>query len=214
VKEDPHPLINRQHWREILSAPLPGEIAHHRMSPRYAGEFFHETDPIEAAVMILMYPFGRKLFLALIKRNEYPGHHSAQVSFPGGMKEISDDSLEFTARRETCEELGIPDTMEILGSLTPLYIPVSNYLVTPFVGCVEHHPDFQPDETEVQYVIEAAVEALKDPMNRKDEELTRHGKKIVAPCYRIGEELIWGATAMMLSEFLAVVRQAGFPDLQ
>lgn len=195
-------MINIKWWREILSAPLPGEKAHRRMSPRYAGEFLHETDPVEAAVMILMYPFGRKLFLALIKRNEYPGYHSAQVSFPGGIKETTDDSLEFTARRETCEELGIPDTMENLGSLSSLYIPVSNFLVTPFVGYVEHHPDFRPDKTEVQYVIEASLDTLTDPMNQREEALFRHGKKIVAPCYRIGEELIWGATAMILSEYL------------
>lgn len=195
-------MINKRWWKEILSSPLPGEKAQRLMAPRFRGEFFHEADPTEAAVTILMYPFTGKLFLALIKRNEYPGHHSAQISFPGGTREAGDDSLEDTARRETCEELGIPDTMKILGSLTPLYIPVSNNLVTPFVGWLEHRPDFQPDASEVQYIIETSIETLTDPQNMREEKMYSHGTDIAAPCYLVNEEFVWGATAMILSEYL------------
>ncbi|HER08395.1 MAG TPA: CoA pyrophosphatase [Bacteroides sp.] len=198
-------MINKQWWKDILSSPLPGEKAQQRMAPQFREAFIHEADPAGAAVMILMYPASGKLFLALIKRNEYPGHHSAQVSFPGGMREAADRSLEETARRETCEELGIPDTMEILGSLTTLYIPVSNFLVTPFVGWLDHRPRFQPDISEVQYIIEVSVETLKDPGNCRTEKMFRHGQQMVTPCYMAGNERIWGATAMILSEYLELV---------
>jgi len=195
-------MIDKRWWKEILSSPLPGEKTQQLMAPRFREVFSHEKDPTEAAVMILMYPFKGKLFVVLIKRIEYPGHHSAQVSFPGGMREAADDSLEQAARRETCEELGITDTMEILGSLTPLYIPVSNYLVTPFVGWIDHRPGFQPDGSEVQYLIEASLETLMDPLNRRKKKMLRHGTDVMTPCYLVGEEMIWGATAMILSEYL------------
>lgn len=195
-------MINKQWWKDILSSPLPGEKAHRLMAPRFRGQFIHEGDAVEAAVLILMYPVSGDLSLVLIRRNAYPGHHSAQISLPGGMREAGDRSLEETARRETCEELGIPDTMEILGSLTPLYIQVSNFLVTPFVGTIGHRPDFQPDGSEVQYLIEVPVHILTDPGYRGEERIFRHGKHITAPCYRVGDEFIWGATAMILSEFI------------
>jgi len=195
-------MINKQWWKDILSSPLPGEKAHRLMAPRFRGQFIHEGDPVEAAVMILMYPASGDLCLVLIRRNAYPGHHSAQISLPGGMREAGDRSLEETARRETCEELGIPDTMETLGPLTPLLIQVSNFLVTPFVGAVDRRPDFRPDGTEVQYLIEVPVNILTDPDYRGEEKIFRNGKHIAAPCYRVGDEFIWGATAMILSEFL------------
>jgi 8-oxo-dGTP pyrophosphatase MutT (NUDIX family) len=192
----------KEWWKEVLLSPLPGEKAQQLMAPRFRGTFSHDADPALAAVMILMYPAGKKLSLVLIRRNAYPGHHSDQISLPGGMKERSDASLEDTARRETCEELGIPGSMEILGSLTPLYIPVSNYLVTPFVGWLDRRPDFQPDGSEVQYIIEAPIDSLNDPRNRSEERMFRHGTDMVAPCYLVGDEVVWGATAMILSEYL------------
>jgi len=198
-------MINQQWWKDILRSPLPGEKAHQRMIPEIRESFIHEEDPVEAAVMILLYPSSGKPSLVLIKRNEYPGHHSAQVSLPGGMREVADESLEKTAIRETCEELGIPGSMQILGSLTPLYIPVSNYLVTPFVGWMNRRPDFQPDISEVQYIIEAPLDTLTDPVNQGNETIFRHGAMIEVPCYLVGKELIWGATAMILSEFLELV---------
>ena len=140
--------------------------------------------------------------MVFIKRNEYDGHHSAQVSFPGGAWENGDSTLQQTAIRETREELGISGGLEILGSLTDLHIPVSNFLVTPFVGWMDETPLFKPDPTEVQYVIEDPLQSLLSSSNMEMELLVRHDLAIQAPCYIIGKEKIWGATAMMLSEIL------------
>jgi len=194
--------VNKKRWREILTSNLPGEEAQRLMAPEFRGAFSHDSEPIRAAVLILIYPTGGRTNIVLIKRNEYDGPHSAQVSFPGGAFEEQDKSLEVTALRETREELGIHDDIEILGSLTEIYIPVSNFLVSPYAGWMDHPPVFNPDPTEVQYVIEASVDSLIDPANRGSETVSRHGQNIIAPFYLIENEKIWGATAMMLSEFL------------
>ncbi len=98
--------------------------------------------------------------------------------------------------------MGISEDIEILGSLTELHIPVSNFLVSPFVGYTDSTPVFQPDITEVQYIIEIPIGELLDPQNKDREKVFRHNHAIDAPFYRVGDEKIWGATAMMLSEFL------------
>ena len=172
------------------------------MSPTFRGQVSWDKKPVDAAVMALLYPAGKKLHLVFIKRNAYDGPHSAQISFPGGARENGDPSLEDTALRETREELGINSEMEVLGSLTPLYIPVSNFMVYPFVGWLCEAPVFRPDPSEVQYVVETSLEALLDPMNRDSETLFHHEMPIEAPFYRVGKEKIWGATAMILSELL------------
>jgi len=197
-------LINRERWRAELLGSLPGEEAQNRMAPSYRGDFPHESDPARAAVLALMYPSAGEIHMVFIKRNEYNGHHSAQVSFPGGAWENEDLTLQHTAIRETREELGISGEVEILGSLTDLHIPVSNFLVTPFVGWMDETPLFKPDPSEVQYVIEAPLQSLLSSSNIEMEVIARHDQAIQAPCYKIGNEKIWGATAMMLSEILVL----------
>ncbi len=172
------------------------------MAPSFRVDFPHESDPARAAVLALMYPSAGEIHMVFIKRNEYNGHHSAQVSFPGGAWENEDLTLQHTAIRETREELGISGEVEILGSLTDLHIPVSNFLVTPFVGWMDETPLFKPDPSEVQYVIEAPLQSLLSSSNIEMEVIARHDQAIQAPCYKIGKEKIWGATAMMLSEIL------------
>jgi len=194
--------IRIESWRAAFSTTLPGEGAQQMMAPDYRGSFSHLTEPLKAGVMILLYPYLDEVNLVLIKRNEYDGHHSGQVSFPGGAFEPADHTLIQTALRETREELGIDEEIEILGSLTRLHIPVSNFLVHPIVGWVDSRPRFQPDPSEVRYLIEATVGALLDPANTDKETIFRHGKEIVTPFYKIGKEKVWGATAMILCEFL------------
>ena len=172
------------------------------MAPEFRGDYAYRDDPVHAAVLALMYPSQEQVCLVFMKRNAYDGPHSGQVSFPGGAREKKDGSLEITALRETREELGITAEITVLGSLTELYIPVSNFLVTPFVGWTARKPEFDPDPSEVHYVIETTLAALSDPGNRATETIFRHGQTIVAPYFRIGNEKIWGATAMMLSELL------------
>ena len=172
------------------------------MAPSSRGSSFSVEPPVPAAVLVLFYPSGQETRLVLIKRNTYEGPHSAQVSFPGGSWEPEDQSLEETALRETREELGIQGKIEVLGALTPLHIPVSNYQVHPFVGWMGQVPGFRPDPSEVQYVIEATLSLLQDPSQRGSDREFRQGISVEVPFYRVGKEKIWGATAMMLSEIL------------
>jgi len=195
-------MFNKNAWIELLRHKLPGEKAQQQMSPTFRGNLTSSGSATEAAVLALLYPSNGKTRLAFIKRNEYDGPHSAQVSFPGGVREVDDLNLQETALRETREELGINGQIEVLGALTPLHIPVSNFMVYPFVGWIEKSPVFHPDPSEVQYVIEAALTDLLNPSNRDSETLYHHEQSIEAPFYRVGEEKIWGATAMMLSEVL------------
>jgi 8-oxo-dGTP pyrophosphatase MutT (NUDIX family) len=195
-------MHNKSTWKEILRHKLPGEKAHLRMAPIFRGDPTSMEKPVLAAVLVLFYPSGGKTHLVFIKRNEYDGPHSAQISFPGGAREAGDNTMEETALRETREEIGVSGPIEILGSLTPLHIPVSNFIVYPFVGWMEEIPVFRPDPTEVQYVIEVSVKELLDPANRDSETRYHHAQSIEAPFYRVGKEKIWGATAMMLSEVL------------
>ena len=172
------------------------------MAPTFRGDPTSSEKPVQAAVLVLFYPSDGKTHLVFIKRNEYDGPHSAQVSFPGGAREAGDNTMEETALRETREEIGVSGPIEILGSLTPLHIPVSNFKVYPFVGWMEEIPVFHPDPTEVQYVIEVSLKELLDPANRDSETRYHQALPIEAPFYRVGKEKIWGATAMMLSEVL------------
>lgn len=185
-----------------MQQKLPGEEAQLRMAPTFRGHISSTEEAVQAAVLVLFYPSDDKTHLVFMKRNEYDGPHSAQISFPGGVRETGDHSLKETALRETREEIGINGVIEVLGALTPLHIPVSNFMVYPYVGWIKEAPVFDPDPSEVQYVIEAPLEALLDPTNRDSETLFHHAMLIQAPFYRVGEEKIWGATAMILSEVL------------
>jgi 8-oxo-dGTP pyrophosphatase MutT (NUDIX family) len=195
-------VFDKNAWIKILSQKLPGELAHLRMAPTFRGNLNSEKEAMDAAVMTLFYPWDGKANLVFIKRNEYDGPHSAQISFPGGARETGDLSMKETAIRETREELGIRGPIEVLGSLTPLHIPVSNFMVYPFVGWMKDAPVFHPDPTEVQYAIEVPLDALLDPLNCDSETRYHHEMPVEAPFYRVGEEKIWGATAMILCEVL------------
>jgi 8-oxo-dGTP pyrophosphatase MutT (NUDIX family) len=185
-----------------LASGLPGAEAQNGMSPEFRGSYEHEREPVQAAVLVLMYPVGEEIFLVFIKRNDDGGPHSAQVSFPGGAREPGDPTLEDTAIRETREELGITGPLPVLGRLTPLHIPISNFLVTPFVCLMDRRPDFRPDPTEVQYVIETSLSHLLDPVSVKWDTWQHHSRTIRAPYFSVGKDRIWGATAMILGEFL------------
>ena len=194
--------LDEHFWERALEGDLPGEAAQLHMSPESRGEIPAMEVPSVAAVLALVYPRGSEAYMAFIRRNAYHGHHSAQVSFPGGVLEESDASLAACALRETREELGIDDEIRVLGSLTPIHIPVSNFMVSPFVGLMKSSPVFQPDASEVQYVIEASLDRLLDPDSIGWDSWEAEGRQIRAPYYQVEKDRIWGATAMMLSEFL------------
>lgn len=145
-----------------------------------------------------------------MKRPEYEGSHSGQISLPGGKIEINDTSLAHTALRETNEELGISEeNIQILGNLTSLKIQVSGFEVNPFVGFLKVKPLWKPDPNEVKYLIETPVNTLLDPSTTMVENRNLHNKNIDVPFFYIRNEKIWGATAMILSEFVEIIKIMG-----
>jgi 8-oxo-dGTP pyrophosphatase MutT (NUDIX family) len=158
-----------------------------------------------AAVLVLMYPNAPTahsdpvLYFPLMRRPEYNGVHSGQISLPGGSCEAN-ETFEQTALRETREELGVVESIEILGSLTPLYVPPSNFEIHPFVGYLPKRPIWSPDAREVAEIIEAPIATLFDEQAKGIEETTRDGNRLAFPFYRVGQYKVWGATAAILSE--------------
>ena len=142
----------------------------------------------------------------MMLRPDYGGPHSGQVSFPGGKKEEADKDLTATALREANEELGIPSShVDILGNLTELFIIASNFVVQPVIGYLDFRPEFKLDPREVVEVIETPVSELLRPEIRKERPFeVGRGIEIIAPYFNINGHHVWGATAMMLNEFLTV----------
>ncbi len=161
-----------------------------------------DSNTRHSAVLILFFPKNKQVHLVMIKRAADNSVHSHQIAFPGGKREKEDLSLMHTALRETHEEIDIhPSEVKVLGHLTDLYIPPSNFMVTPFVGIMEKEPVFTPNE-EVERVL---VIPLSDLLNKKNTTQktiqTRNGLWLV-PCYTLDGEIVWGASAMMLAEWL------------
>jgi 8-oxo-dGTP pyrophosphatase MutT (NUDIX family) len=195
-----------------FSQELPGQQAQYKMVPpgreRTRLENITYSNPKRAAVLVLVYPKQSEPHIVLMKRNSYPGVHSDQISFPGGKLEAFDENLQQAAVRESNEELGIlPDHVSILGELTQVYIPPSNFLVNPFVGFSEERPDFIPDNKEVTEVLEVSVSDILNPKNLEMVNLDLRGKQIEAPAYILNGHVVWGATAMMLSELSHLIQK-------
>jgi 8-oxo-dGTP pyrophosphatase MutT (NUDIX family) len=164
-------------------------------------------DSKEAAVMILLYPVENKIHTAFIQRPEYDGVHGGQISFPGGKKENSDPDLIYTAKREASEEVGVdPTGISVISTLTPLYIPVSNIMVTPVVGWMEKKPEFRHQEEEVVFIIEADIKTLINPSTIKTKPFEIRGEMIDIKYFAYKDFVIWGATAMILNELFTIIR--------
>ncbi|HEX2934725.1 MAG TPA: CoA pyrophosphatase [Bacteroidales bacterium] len=193
--------------RERLNEALPGEAAQLKMAPSYRHMFPLNDKEGNAGVMILLYPVSGELTTVFMKRTEYPGVHSGQISFPGGRFEPEDSDLQTTALRETEEEFGIAArNIEVLGKLTPLYIPVSRMEVHPFVGYLAERPMFSPDPREVERLIEIKIADLLQTSIVKTKPQNYKDYKGFAPYFEVHENHVWGATAMILSEFLEIIR--------
>jgi 8-oxo-dGTP pyrophosphatase MutT (NUDIX family) len=194
--------------RQALGSPLPGRVAQMRMSPRPRSGLEARPpghQPRQGGVLILLYPKDGRLYFPLTRRTETLEDHRGQISLPGGARE-GDEPLEWTALRETHEELGVdPQSVEVLGALTPLYIFLSDYCITPYVAARPDRPTFIPDPVEVAEVLRVPLLTLLDPTIRREEEWVLHGTSTRVPFYQIGEHKVWGATAMVLSEFVVVL---------
>lgn len=192
-----------------LEDELPGHAAQLLMAPRSPKRYFQaSTQHNKAAVLILLYPLNNRLFFALIKRrsNAKQDKHAGQVSLPGGRLEKEDNSLLHCALRETQEELGIiQNDVTPIGSLSKLYVFASNHMVYPFVGFTPRRPKFILDKREVDWLIEADVSYLLSPGAKKETDILTHGIQLKnVPYFPIDGEIVWGATAMILSEFIEV----------
>ncbi len=204
------PTWTVEDFRQALREPLPGLGAQLRMSPRPrpTRPWPPGHSPRRAGVLLLLYPDKGEWRFPLTLRTEGLATHQGQVSLPGGAWEPGDPNLQHTALRETEEELGVPaETLQVLGKLTPLYIPPSDFCIHPFVAVVDAPPAFQPDPTEVAQVLETPLRALLDPAVRQWEERPVRGVLSRIPYFAIGEHKVWGATAMVLAEFAACLER-------
>jgi len=164
------------------------------------------VEPRRAGVLLLLYPLHGVLHLALTVRTSGLNHHSGQISLPGGGWEAGDASLQETALRETHEEIGIATAgLELLGSLTPIYVPPSNNVVHPFVAYAPQRPAFHPDPKEVAELLDVPLHLLLDSATRREEDWTWRGAPLHVPFCAVGEHKVWGATAIILAEFLAML---------
>ncbi len=197
--------------RAKLAGPLPGRPAQALMAPLPRPGWHPDDRPAqparESGVLVLLYPHRGGLQLPLIVRPRYDGAHSGQVAFAGGGREDGDANLTETALREAKEELGIvPGDVKVMGRLTELYIRPSNYEVTPTVGRLAGRPLFRPNRQEVAELMEVSIEDFLNPSNSRRERWQLEDRTALVPFYAIRGQTIWGATAMILSELLAVVR--------
>jgi 8-oxo-dGTP pyrophosphatase MutT (NUDIX family) len=190
--------------KEALQTELPGEKAHRLMLPPgrdlYPAE--GESGIIQSSVLMLLFPHEGKLSTCLIKRPSTMRNHGGQISFPGGRFEPGDEDLLRTALRESYEEIGTDENQfGIIGALTPIYIQVSNFKLTPFIGWSETIPNFKIDSREVDELYLIPIENfLWDTTSQFRKVITSHGT-FTAPGFYIDRLFIWGATAMIISEF-------------
>lgn len=203
-----------QFLEKTLQEPKPGLDAQLEMMPhpRPGHRLYSEVEDtcVKAGVLILLYPWKEKLHIVFTRRTDRVDFHQAQISFPGGRQE-EDESFKEAALREAHEEVNIsPDSVRILGELTPLFVPPSNYCIYPVVAVTDERPDFQPSELEVAEVIEIPLDHLLNPENIRREMWHYKGSDLEVPFYSFEGDHIWGATAMILAELLELLK--GFMD--
>jgi len=194
---------------------LPGMSAHELLRARPLGKVFpnfnHKTPPKKGSVLILLYEENGTVKFPLIKRPTYTGAHSGQVSLPGGKLEPDEDVFQ-AALREGEEEIGVnKNDVQVIGRLSDFNVLPSNFLVTPIVATIDYVPAFIPDQHEVEKIIQANLSDLlrEDAINEK-EILAAGLYPMLAPHFLIDNEIVWGATAMMLNELRVVIRESGY----
>ncbi|CDF79727.1 NUDIX hydrolase [Formosa agariphila KMM 3901] len=200
---------------KIENIQLPAEASQFKMSPPFRKELLEENrikmkTARKAAVMALFYPNqAYETMLVLILRNTYKGVHSAQIGFPGGKLELEDESLKSAAIRETFEEVGVREQdIEVWREISNLYIPPSHFLVQPYIGIVEKTPVFLKQDAEVKAIIEVPLtEFLNENSVVTKTVTTSYIEKIDVPAFVLQDYVVWGATAMMLSEVKDILKE-------
>ena len=201
----------KTYLQESLLGELPGGNAHVKMLPpgRRLNIFNHEQAAVkQSSVLILVYPEGEQLYICLTKRPSTMKHHPGQVSFPGGKVEKEDASAEMTALREAQEEVGInPAAIEILGKLSDLYVEVSRFSIQPFLAWADEKPEFIVNYDEVDELIIFPVSEFVFHEVISNIEIETVSGKLRVNYYPYNGEIIWGATAMILSELIEIMKK-------
>lgn len=188
-----------------------GEAAQQEMIPRPRGirPPGMAGQPRQGGVLVALYDLDGQTHLILTRRRDDLNDHAGQISFPGGRREAG-ETLQITAVREAKEEIGLdPAALSVLGRLTCLYIPPTDYEVHPFVAWHDGQPLFRRQADEVAQILEVPLSFLLDPANRFEEPWDYRGMTVQVPFYQVESHKVWGATAMMLSEFLQRLRSVG-----
>ncbi len=203
------------HLRSALAEPLPGADAQRRMAPMPRPGWQPNRSPLQArdaACLLLLFPIEGRAHLLLTVRSSSLPSHAGQVSLPGGAVEAG-ESIEQTALRETQEETGVdPALVRILGRLTPLHIPVSGFVLHPVLGVADAQPSYRLAHSEVERLVEARLESLLDPDCVRHQTGTWDGASRDVPYFALDGLVVWGATAMVLAEFIAVASRSPAPS--
>ena len=197
--------------KAALAEPLPGHEdfaalnGYPRNSPEKALKL--TPPPKESAVLAVFHKYHGEDHLLLIRRTVYPGVHSGQIAFPGGKRELQDADLQATALREFAEETGAdPARVEVVGRLSPVYIPPSHMVVSPFVGWAENLGRLRPDPREVAALLHVPLAAMLDPLSLQRKIIAMGpGREALAAYWHLNNETVWGATALMIAELRAVL---------
>lgn len=200
---------------KIENLPVPAETSQFKMSPPYRQELINKQKELikkakKSAVMALFYPNADyETEFVLILRKSYKGVHSAQVGFPGGKLEANETDKQ-AALRETEEEIGVSkNRIKVVKEMTSLYIPPSNFHVKPFIGIVEETPKFIKQDREVEAILTVKLADFLNEENVVTKQVsTSYNVKVAVPAYKLNDFLVWGATAMMLSEVKDLLKTA------
>lgn len=196
--------------RALLGGPLPGAAAHSDALPRgFQREMVPKGAPLtHASVLLSLQPGAQEgqVHFPLIRRPDGIDPHAGQIALPGGAREPGEDPVR-CALREAREEIGLdPSSVELVGKLTPITIPVSRFRVETFIGWVDHAPRYVMQVQEVSRILLADPEQLAQEGPTETVERMVRGNVIRFPAYRVENEKVWGATAQILSEFLQIWR--------
>lgn len=199
---------------KVKNLKLPGESSQFKMSPPFRKHLVDANREKmqyakKAGVMALFYPDNDVTYLMLILRKTYKGVHSAQVGFPGGRLEDDDPDMVYTALRETYEEIGVPiEKIEVLKALSLMYIPPSNFTVYPFLGIARQTPNFVKQDSEVEDLIAVKLsDFLDDDNTTQVKVMTSLNTEFEVPAFKLNGHVVWGATAMMLSELKDLLKK-------
>ena len=193
----------------VVGNDIPGERSHRKMQVNYDKSFelpFSKNNSTPAAVLILLYLEDNEIYFFLTKRTDELENHKGQISLPGGMQEGNEKLID-TALRETQEEIGINKTsVSIIGKITPLFVPVTGFMIYPFIGYSLIKLDPKMDPVEVAAIFSVNISDLLNKENRTIEQRNIRGYDVQVPYFKLNDYKVWGATSMILSEFRDLIK--------